>query len=69
MANKIVGFYEVWITQDKRAILVSKMSDEHLSNCICRIQRSIDAGKPWRADALPRLLQEQFRRKEAGRYA
>lgn len=49
----------VWTTQDGRRLLPGQMDDEHLQNCINKIERS----RNWRKGWLPRLyLEKDIRR-------
>ena len=47
-----------WETKDGILIELSEMTDSHINNWIAMIEKSIKAGKPWRAGALPYLKQE-----------
>lgn len=47
-----------WETKDGTLMELSEMTDSHINNCIAKIEKSIKAGKPWRAGALPYLRAE-----------
>ena len=48
----------LWETKDGRLMSLSEMTETHIMNCIAKIERSIRAGRPWRAEALPYLRME-----------
>lgn len=45
----------IWVCKDGRRMHVKEMDDNHLANCIRKIERS----RGWRKHWLPRLLLEQ----------
>lgn len=47
-----------WQTKDGQLLSLSQMSTTHIQNCIAKIEKSIEAGKPWREKALPYLKAE-----------
>ena len=47
-----------WETKDGRLMSLSEMTDYHIYNCIAMIEKSIEAGTPWREEALPYLRAE-----------
>lgn len=54
------GIFKVWITSDFRMMPVEDISDEHLSNILCKMSRKPD----WRPEWKPTLLKEHARRHE-----
>lgn len=53
-----------WQTKDGQLLLLSQMSTTHIQNCIAKIEKSIEANKPWRVEALPYLKEELKERQE-----
>lgn len=52
-----------WRQRDGTLIAVAAMSDRHLHFTIRMVKGSSVNGEQWRAESLPRLLQEQEYRK------
>lgn len=47
-----------WQTKDGQLLEIGLMSTAHIRNCIALIEKSIEANKPWRVEALPYLKEE-----------
>lgn len=47
-----------WETKDGQLLELSKISTTHIRNCIAKIEKSIEASKPWREKALLYLKAE-----------
>lgn len=48
-------FDPIWVCKDGRKMKAGEMTDQHLANCIAKIERS----RGWRKVWLPRLRLEQ----------
>lgn len=57
-----------WVTKDERVMYIEEMDNDHIANCIQRIEKSIEKGKPWRAEFLPLFQAERDLRQAEGRW-